>query len=198
VSWWHADNDYDDAVGTNDGTTGGAVSFATGIDHEGFNLTGNLGSFVEVPNDASLQFTTAMTIDAWIRPTALSGRIVDKITAFGADGYLLDVIDGQLRMYLGGDNIVSGPSAVLPAGIFTHVAGVYTGTHLALYINGVVVAEKDTPLTAITVNNLPVRIGADSTGGSLTVGIIDEPRVFNRGLSAAEVARLQWQTTNCP
>jgi len=126
----------------------------------------------------------------------LGGRIVDKITAFGSDGYLLDVNDGQLRLYLGGDQI-STTGAGLPAGIFTHVAGVYTGTSIALYINGVLAAERPTPLTAITVNNHPVRIGADSNGGSLTVGIIDEPRIFNRGLSAAEVAQLHWQTTNC-
>ena len=123
VSWWHADNDYDDAVGTDDGMSGGAVSFAP-ADQEEFNLNGTLGSYVEVPNDASLQLTTAITIDAWISPTMLGGRIVNKITAFGTDGYLLDVNDGQLRLYLGeSDSIMSG--RLCRPGIFSHVAGAY-------------------------------------------------------------------------
>jgi len=196
VSWWHADGDYDDAVGSNDGASAGAVNFVTGINDEGFGLNATSGSFVDVPNNASLQMTSAITLDAWISSPALNGRIIDKVTAFSTDGYLLDVIGERLRLYVGGDSVMS--SATLPANTFTHVAGVYNGTTLAVYVNGVLSAEVPTAIAAIPVNPRSLRIGADSSGGSLFNGVIDEPRVHGRALSATEIALIAWQATNCP
>ena len=196
VSWWHADGDYDDAVGNNDGASAGAVSFVAGINDEGFGLNATAGSFVDVPNDASLQLTSAITLDAWVSSPAPSGRVIDKVTAFSTDGYLLDVVDTRLRLYVGGDSVMS--SATLPANTFTHVAGVYSGTTLAVYVNGVLSAEIPTAIAAIPVNPRTLRIGADSSGGSLFNGVIDEPRVHSRALSATEIAELAWQGTNCP
>src|SRR4029079_3158017 len=80
VSWWHADNDYDDAVGTNDGNPAGAVSFAPRIENEGLSLNGMTRSFFDVPNDASLSPATEITLDAWINTSTFGGRIFDKIT----------------------------------------------------------------------------------------------------------------------
>ena len=86
----------------------------------------------------------------------------------------------------------------VPIGTLTHVAGVYNGTTLAVYINGVLSAENATWAASIPVNVRSLRIGADSSGSTLFNGVIDEPRVFNRALSAAEIDQLFWQSTNCP
>src|ERR1022692_1516156 len=185
VSWWHADGNYNDAVGSNNGTTGGDVTFAPGEINQGFQLDGTTASNVVVPNAASLNITGALTIDAWISSPTLDGRIVDKITAFAADGYLLDVTGGQLRMIVQGDGINS-PSPLIE-GVLTYVAGVYDGASLSLYVNGTLVATKATAVTAIPVNSNPLHIGADSTGSSNFTGLIDEPRIFNRALSATEI-----------
>ena len=196
VSWWHADGDYDDAVGANDGMSAGAAGFAPGINDQGFSLNTMPGSFVDVPNAASLQITSAITIDAWISMTAPGGRIVDKVTAFSSDGYMMDMAGDRLRLYVGGDFLTSVDP--VPTGTLTHVAGVYNGTTLALYVNGVLSAENATWAASIPVNARSLRIGADSDGSSLFNGVIDEPRVFNRALSAAEIDQLFWQSTNCP
>jgi len=195
VSWWHGDGDYDDAVGSNDGTTGGAAAFAPGIDHEAFSLSGATNSFVEVPDDASLQMTSAITIDAWINPSAGGGRIVDKITAFFSDGYLLDMAGDQIRMIIGQNGLIAAP--VIPDGIFTHVAGVYDGATLTIYINGVQAAQGPGNGAPIPTSTQKLRIGADSLGGCLFSGMIDEPRVFNRALTGDEVAQLYTQTLVC-
>jgi hypothetical protein len=194
ISWWHADNDYDDAVGSNDGLTAGAVTFAPGVDHEAFNFNGTTGSFVEVPDDASLS-PTELTIDAWINASMLGGRIVDKIMPFGSDGYLMDLNGDHLRMIVGGDILNS--IAPIPAGMFVHVAMVHTGTSMRLYINGVLDAHAEGTFAPAPANNHPLRIGADGGGGSLFMGEVDEPRIFGRGLSDDEIQSLFWQTTNC-
>jgi hypothetical protein len=204
ISWWHGDNDFDDAVGTNDGTNGGAASFAPGVEAEGFNLNGTMNSFVLVPDAPDLMPMTAITLDAWINTPSPGGRIIDKITAFFTDGYLLDMVGDHIRMLVGGDNLVSDGS--VPAGIFTHVAGVYgpdpanPGTFkFSVYINGALAGEKTTPQPAVPGNLFPepVHIGADSGGGSLFTGVIDEPRIWGRALTADEIATLVWQSTNC-
>jgi hypothetical protein len=140
--------------------------------------------------------TTGLTIDAWVNATVLSGRIVDKVTPFQEDGYLLDFVNNRLRMQVGGAAVVTEELAI--TGTLTHVAGVYDGTRIALFVNGAPVAGTTTTMLPIPVNNLPVRIGADGGGGSLFNGIIDEPRIFSRGLSNAEVQTLFQQATTCP
>jgi hypothetical protein len=196
VSWWHADNNYDDAVGTNTGMSAGAVAFGPGVRNAGFSLSGAEGAFVEVPDAPSLRFTSAMTIDAWIRPMAADARIVDKIPAFSQSGYLMDLTGGQLRLLAGPDLLTSG--VTVPMGEFTHVAAVFSTSALGLYINGVLVASRSASGVPMPVDAVPLRIGADSNANTRFTGTIDEARVFNRALSAAEVATLFAQGTAPP
>ena len=196
VSWWHADGDYDDAIDSNDGLTAGQVSFMPGVDQQAFSFNGNTGSFIEVPNDPSLQMTTGMTIDAWINQPVLGGRIVDKITAFSNDGYILDMFGANVRLIIGGNDMTSADT--VPAGIWTHVAATYSSDgQMAIYINGAPSGTKMISPGAIPTNTLGLRMGADSDGGSLFIGGLDEPRIFNRALGADEIATLFWQSSNC-
>jgi hypothetical protein len=193
VSWWHGDGDFDDSVGSNDGVNGGGVTFATGVDNQGFSLDGGATSYVEVADDPSLMMTTGITIDAWTFQNQLGGRIVDKSTA--NEGYMLDIVSDRLRMFIGTDAVLSDP---LPAGQWVHVAGVFNGSGLGVYINGALSAETVTRGSAILPDTVPVRIGAQASGvGSEFIGMIDEPRIFNRGLTADEIAALYWQGQNC-
>jgi hypothetical protein len=187
VSWWHGEDDYADAVGGSPGISLGGVTFAAGAIGRGFSFDGTGSSYIQVADAASLRITGPMTIDAWISPTSATAtaRIVDKITAGGANGYLLDLLAGQLRLEIGADSVSSG--LTVPVGTFTHVTGVYSGTSLSLYFNGVLIATKTTTVTAVPVATLPLRIGADSAGATRFSGVIDEPRIFGRALSAAEV-----------
>jgi hypothetical protein len=189
VSWWHADGNFKDATSSNDAASGGDVAFGVGEINQGFELDGTASSFARAPDSTSLEITGGLTIDAWIDATTVAGRIVDKITAFGTDGYLLDLVDGgQLRMIVEAESLTGGVS--LSPGTFNHVAGVYDGANLSLYLNGVLIATKATGVAAIPVNHDPLTIGADSTGGSNFTGVIDEPRIFDRALSAAEIAAI--------
>jgi hypothetical protein len=188
VSWWKADGDFADAIGSITGTSAGGVNFVAGVLGQAFSLDGTASSYVQMPDNAALRFTGPLTIDAWINPTTAAGRIVDKITTGLADGYLLDLLGGQLRMLAGADSLSSG--ILIPTGTFSHVTGVFTGTAFNLYLNGVLIANKTALVTAIPSNLLPFRIGADSAGNVRFTGSIDETRLFGRALSATEVQAL--------
>ncbi len=89
---------------------------------------------------AELKLSDASTIEAWIRPDdGASGRIVDKITPGGDDGFLLDTHPGNaLRLIVGADTL----SHPLPhSDQWTHVAATVDGSGMAaLFVNGVRVA----------------------------------------------------------
>jgi len=169
------------------------VTFAGGAENQGFSMDG--AASVVVPHDPSLMMSAAVTVEAWVNPAELGGRIIDKATAFGGDGYLMDIVGGRLRMWVSGDDVSS--LDFLPANVFTHVVGTYDGTFLMVYFNGGLNQGKPTWVTAVTPNSQPMHFGQDSAGGSMFKGVIDEPRVFNRALSIEEVGQLYWQTQNC-
>jgi hypothetical protein len=198
VSWWRVDGNFDDSVGTNNGMNAGAVTFAPGEVGLGFSLAGTPTSYVIVPDSTTLELTGPITIDAWIKATALGGRIVDKIQANGSNGYLLDTYQGYLRFQIGANPLYS--SSPLVAGSFTHVAGVYDGSQMTVYVDGAPAGTPIGGITAIPTNTLQFRMGADSIGGSLFSGIIDEVRVFARALSGSEIQAIyqQGSTPRCP
>src|SRR5208283_1858996 len=74
-----------------------------------------------VLSGAKFDFPHGVTIEAWIRPNAgMVGRIVDKITPGGSDGFLLDTYPGNSLRLIVGNETLTHP---LPhANGWTHVA----------------------------------------------------------------------------
>jgi len=183
VSWWPGDGDANDIIGTNNGTLVNGATFASGMVGQSFSFDGT-DDYVQVPDSASLDLTAQITIDAWVYPTVLGRRVVDKITAGGSDGYLLDTWPGNVRFIVGNIGVVG--STPLSTGVWTHIAGTYNGSQLRVYVNGVLDGSVNTNI-AIPANNLPLRIGADQNGSNLFNGLIDEVEIFDRAISAEEI-----------
>ena len=67
------------------------------------------------------------------------------------------------------------------------MAGTYDGATLRLYVNGVQAATR--PLTgALAAGTAPLSIGGNGVWGEWFAGRIDEVRVYNRALGAADIA----------
>lgn len=186
ISWWGGDNNALDMVGTNNGTLMNGADYDIGMVGESFSFDGT-DDYVQTPDSSTLDITDQITIDAWINPSALGSRIVDKITAGSGDGYLLDTNGGVVR-FIGGSQVLSG-STLLSLNTWTHIAGTYDGATMMVYVNGVPDSSVATNIL-IPTNNLPLRIGADSNGENLFSGLIDEVEIFNRALSADEIAAI--------
>jgi len=91
-----------------------------------------------IAESADWDFSEGMTVEAWLRPDrpgAGGGRIVDKITPGGSDGFLFDT-HGGLRLIVG-QRTLSYPQT-LPAGAWSHVAAVVPsgGGLPRVYLNG--------------------------------------------------------------
>jgi hypothetical protein len=131
-------------------------------------VAGLLGEWLSprlpLTSDQTLDLSNGCTIEAWIRPEAgASGRIVDKITPGGSDGFLLDTHPGNaLRLIAGHETL---QQALPHQEGWTHVAGtVDESGQLALFVNGQRAAGS-----AAVEDNVTLVGAAESPGHPLTL-----------------------------
>jgi concanavalin A-like lectin/glucanase superfamily protein/galactose oxidase-like protein/Big-like domain-containing protein/Kelch motif protein len=147
-------------------------------------------AWVTVADSASLNLTTGMTLEAWVRPTSGSGwrAAILKETPGGLAWSLYTANNGSRPVgyaHVDSDVPVTGTAAV-PLNAWTHLAVTYDGTALRLYVNGTLVST--TALAgAMATSADALRIGGNSVWGEYFKGLIDEVRIYNRALSASEI-----------
>lgn len=87
-------------------------------------------------NHKNVKLDGELTLEAWIKPDNTSnGRILDKITAGGSDGFLLDLQKGKVRFINGKSTTVAKTPAV--SGRWQHVAVTITRKQSTIFIDGV-------------------------------------------------------------
>lgn len=174
----------------NAGTISGATWAATGKFGKALTFNGTT-NWVTVPDAAALDLTTAMTVEAWVKPTTVAGWSTVLMKE--------DLSDLAYGLYAGstgasrpngwfGQQGIYGPAAISTTA-WTHLALVKDATTLRLYVNGTLVATTPSTLSApVTARSL--RIGGNAVWpGEFFKGLIDEVRVYGRALTAAEVVK---------
>ena len=184
-----------DVTGAHPGTMVGGATFAPGVVGSAFSFNGT--NSVQVPDSPALNPTNEITVEAWINPMVgqsqgnyLEGNppIIKKAT------YALEMAgDGTMCFFVfvrgaGGAGWV-GVCALIVPGQWMHVAGVYDGQSVMLYVNGLLVASGSGAGT-IEPSNGSLGIGLDPTLDRHYKGLIDEPAVFNRALAPPEIAAI--------
>src|SRR5882762_10354968 len=179
-----------DISGNNNNGTISAATWTTAGKFGNALVFNGTSARVTVPDAASLQLTTGMTLEAWVFPTATPTNwraIVDKTV----DGYYLMASTDQGDRpsaggtWVGGNQNTYGPS-VVEVNTWTHLAATFDGETVRLYVNGVQVASQaqTTPLAS---TDGTLQIGGDSYPNEFFAGRIDEVRIYNRALTQAEI-----------
>jgi len=145
---------------------------------------------VTVPNAASLQLTTGMTLEAWVNPSVVTSAWRDTIYKGNDNYYLSASSTSSGKPAVGGTFAASSSAtfgaAALAANTWTHLAATYDGATLRFYVNAVQVSSiARTGNLAMSTN--PLQIGGDSLYGQFFQGKIDDVRVYNRALSVSEI-----------
>jgi hypothetical protein len=177
---------HDASVNGNNGTLQGGSSWTTSGRYGTAILFNGTNAYVNIPSSPSLQLTSAMTLEAWVMPSRLTGIWRDVIYK-GMDNYYLEAESTSAKPAIKGT--LSGPlygTVALTTKTWTHMAGTYDGATLRLYVNGAQV-NSQTQTGPIAVSTNPLQIGGDTFYGQYFQGTIDEIRVYNRALSAAEI-----------
>jgi glucose/arabinose dehydrogenase len=173
----------------NQGTISGATWSAAGR-HGGALAFNGTSDVVLINASPSLNFSTAMTIEAWVYPTgAQSGwrTIVQR----EVDTYLLHAGSNSALVPAGGGTIggvvsLAAGTAPISVNTWSHLAVTYDQATVRLYVNGVQVASQSRTGNIQTTSSL-LRLGGNVPYGEFFLGLIDDVRLYNRALSAAEI-----------
>jgi glucose/arabinose dehydrogenase/chitodextrinase len=180
----------DASVSGNTGTITGATWTPSGRFGAALSFNG-VNNLVQIPGSSSLNVSTAMTLEAWIFPTAAQSGW-RTIMQREATAYFLNSSNGNGAMLPGGggtfgvDIGYASGAVANPVNAWTHVALTYDGAMLQLYVNGVL-ASNVVQTGNIQTNSNPLSIGGNGPFGEFFQGVIDEVRVYNRALSQAEI-----------
>jgi hypothetical protein len=150
-----------------------------------------VNSWVTVNDAAALDLTGGLTLEAWVNPIALvSGRTVLLKEAGTEEVYSLYASENMPRplgaVRIGGAYSTATGTGPLPVNTWSHLASTYDGTTLRLYVNGSLVGSVAASGN-IEVSGGVLRIGGNAIWGEYFSGLIDEVRVYNRALTAAQI-----------
>ena len=144
-----------------------------------------------IPDAASLDLTTGMTLEGWVKPTALGTdwRCVlfkERPSDMTYSLYANESTGHPVGQVYQGKELNALGSSGLPLNAWTFLAATYDGTTLRLYVNGSQVGNIVVG-GAIDVSNGALHIGGDSVWGEWFQGLIDNVRIYNRPLSGSEL-----------
>lgn len=174
------------------GTMSGGVSWTPAGKFGQALLFNGSSSVVSIPDALPLDFTSSMTIEAWVRPTARSNWDTVVMKNFGNSGRAYALYAGDsaglpaTTIRTGSSERSAVGSPVLPLDTWSHLAMTFGGGWLRVYVNGVQVAAYSGNGNVRTSND-PVTIGGNSVWGRWFSGAIDEVRLYNRALSQSEI-----------
>jgi len=185
VCWWKFDGDANDSsIYGRHGTAHGGPGYAAGIHGQAISLDG-IDDWVEY--DLPDQAWAAFTVAVWVKTDALAQDQYSAVFNNNSDGsdFQFDV-DGAspgTYRYRGTANAELGPVAA----DWVHLAAACDGTDTSLYYNG----EHVTTIAAADLDFGRFAVGVNRNTTNWFAGTVDELRIYDRQLSATEIAQLQ-------
>lgn len=150
---------------------------------------------ISVPNAASLNPSGQISLCAWVFPvsTSSSRQIIVKSGASPATQYQirLQKTGSDLKVRFSVQDVTHQTTTVVNVSAWNFLVGTYDGTDLRIYLDGVFDLLLNSPGLTMTDNGEPVGIGQNVFASDLPFdGDLDDLRIYDRALSAAEVQTL--------
>lgn len=152
--------------------------------------------YISFPVSASLNFSgSTVTVEAWIYPTSFATdywKNTIASTDLDYKGYSLRCGGNGVLSFIANKapgtsyNIYSNDN-VLTLNKWQHVAGVFTGTYMYLYVNGKQVSSMSVSSLVMDASSSGLKIGAWSSSDSFFTGSIDEVRIWNTARTESEI-----------
>lgn len=183
-------NAYDDTLSIN------VSNYKVGSDWAIF-CKGSGDAKVSVPNAADLESTASFTIEAWVNPidfrgNVWEGSIVSKESEAG--GYAINIGGdgkGRLVIFTNGKWIeATSDTKTITPGKWQHIAGVYDGSTIKFYVNGILKATQSVGSLPISTSYICIGASAAFRGREFHGGI-DEVRIWKKALTEKEINDLK-------
>jgi hypothetical protein len=197
-------NASDESGNANHGTVHGAVPCRdrAGQANSAYCFDGD--DYIHVPSSASLKSpTTALSVAAWVfvgQWYAGYAAVCTKSNdaAFAQYGYALYQFNRQVFLEVHGSYVQIGSGTAFETGRWYHVAYTWDGATVRLYVDGALTASTPLVRTPQT-DERPLVIGKHTPGDTEHLnGRLDQLRIYNRALSAQEVAELYLVAPDTP
>jgi hypothetical protein len=178
---------------------GSATSSAKTIGKLGQGLVFNgTNNYVNAGNTASLSISGNITVALWAKWTASGDFYValsKNDSGANQNGYAFwtHAFFGQQMVFQIGDNttrhieVLSGGTP--NDGRWHHFVGTWDGAIVRVYLDGVEGGNDAYTYTLVS-SAFPLNIGKNANGAEYFPGSLDDVRVYNRALSAAEIKQL--------
>ncbi len=197
----------DSSGGGNTGTLNGSPRTDIGKIGQGLRFNGN-GQYVSLPN-SSLELSVPLSFSVWIKPvlpSSAAGLITtDKSGSSVHSGAWIDLqSNGALGLNYG-NNTICGPTGrrsfatgggVIQSNKWYHVVGIIRGpVDMSIYVNGVNISGSysGSGTNIVYRSDSGPRIGREDNCLANYwdySGLMDDVRIYNKALSAAEVQQL--------
>src|SRR3989344_839628 len=201
VAYYPFDYSFKDSSGNgNDGILNGIVDFVPGYQGQGASFDGVNGNCVTLPSNA-LDLRNSLSISAWVNTalTNVTRAILSKGSVQSSAGneqysLILSRAGGEVFRFRvsNGTSFLTAAAPLSPSiDQWHHVAGIFDGTSVYLYVDGLLVTSNTNANFGILNSRPAIAIGCEG-GGVQNVwdGMIDELSVYNRALTAGEVSGL--------
>jgi tetratricopeptide (TPR) repeat protein len=209
VARYEFEGDANDSSGTNHGTLNGNPTYGADVFGQSINLDGD-GDYVNCGNTSSFNLTNRITVAAWIKVNMFDEKYQAIITKGDNSWRLARVGDSNniefacngtaTTRWTGWGEVpwaVSGTTGVND-GKWHHIAGVFDGSGLYLYIDGVLEAAKGAA-KSIDTSNSDMCIGSNAqASGREWNGLIDDVSIYNYALSQAEIVSVMGKSEIYP
>ena len=183
--YWSANGSFAEAISSTPTYPAGPVSFKPGVFDQAFSLN---GGYVQ---DGDLRLNSG-TVEFWVNPASNYSDVrlfsqTGGSTTLGGATRIGGSAPGDVQVWTGSQWLSLAPGGSVPVGAWTHLAFVYDGARVSLYINGISVGSQS---SRFDFAGSSLGIGAKflNAFGVTFTGLIDEFSVYNRMLAANEIA----------
>lgn len=186
-----------DCVNNITGSLAGSASWNPGLFGPALNFTGASGDSLNLGSPAKLRMETTLTVAAWICPrTSFAGNA--RIYSHGDvasppfnEYAMLTAASGAIRFEcttnVTNDYTALDSNGLLPLDTWSHAAITYDGANMRIYLKGREDNSTAKTGTISTADNDSFIGGQDA---NVFTGLISDVRVYNRTLTAPEIAWL--------
>ena len=158
-------------------------------------------AYGEIADSAELQINTPFSVSLWAKRLAASvdgfAVLMDKCTGAANRNYMLfwanaGIITFRVRDVTNGVDRNTAIAGYNETGVWRHLCGVYDGTNINIYVDGVVgVATAVVGTIATGAQSLKVgKLGYAAGSNYMFNGLMDEILIFNKALTVSERAAL--------
>jgi len=144
-------------------------------------------SAIEVPNSDSLNPTTAITIETWMKMEKGEGECLAKDWGDQRDYIFPEIVDGTKARFVlwPGTKILDAPG--LQHNEWQHLAGVWDGEEMRTYINGEEMGKLAYDAEELNASEASLYIGVGASNQWTCQGLMDEIRIWEVARTKEEI-----------